>query len=273
MCSYIDFFGYPISSYGAMVAIGLLACIIYAWLEMRKRSEIKDYAVILSALWIALGIFVGSHVLYAITNIGKIIKLFQNASLYFADFLTGVSLFLTLIGGMVFYGGLIGGAIALLIYLKKTKNDVAAYCDFYVPCISLFHVFGRIGCFLSGCCYGIEFPIGFTYTNSMAPEADGVCRLPLPLIEAFLNLVIFAVLLFCYNKRKMAKGHMILVYCFTYPIVRFVDEFFRGDEIRGFLGPFSTSQWISLCLFTAALVYVIVAKLRGKKIFNHEQAQ
>lgn len=273
MCSHIDFYGYPINSYGLMVVFGLAACILYAVLEVKKRSEIKDYVVIFSALWIALGIFVGSHVLYGITNIGKIFKLFQNASLYFADFLTGTALFLTLIGGMVFYGGLIGGAIALLIYLKKTKKDVAAYCDFFVPCIPLFHFFGRIGCFLSGCCYGIEFPIGFTYTDSVVTEANGVCRLPLPLIEACLNLVIFAVLLFCYNKRKMAKGHMVLVYCFTYPVVRFTDEFFRGDKIRGFLGPFSTSQWISLCIFATALVYVIVAKSRGKKIFNHEQAQ
>lgn len=272
MLPYINFFGYPISSYGLMVALGFLACILYAYIQVKKHREVNYIYLIFAALWIALGIFVGSHILYGITNIDKIIEIFSRFDEFFADFGVGASILLTQIGGMVFYGGLIGGAAAAVIYLKTTKKDVAAYCDFLVPCIPLFHIFGRIGCFLGGCCYGIEFPIGFTYTNSIVESANGVCRLPVPLIEAFFNILIFILLLVCYNKRIITKGNLILVYCFTYPIVRFVDEFFRGDEIRGFLGPLSTSQWISLFIFAVALVYVIVQKIRGVKLINNKTA-
>lgn len=268
MCSYINFFGYPLSSYGLMVALGVITCVIYAFIQYRKQSEVKDYALIFCTLWIALGIFVGSHILYGITNISKIIQVLSDIPRYFADFSVGISILGTLIGGMVFYGGLIGGAIAAVLYLKLTKKDVALYCDFLVPCIPLFHFFGRIGCFLGGCCYGMEFPIGFTYTDSIVAEANGVCRLPLPLIEAFFNILIFILLVACYNKHKIKKGHLILVYCFTYPIVRFIDEFFRGDAIRGFWGPFSTSQWISLVIFSVALIYVIIGKIKGINFIN-----
>lgn len=272
MLSYINLFGYPISSYGLMVACGMLACIAYAYLQVKRHKEVNYVYLIFAALWIALGVFVGSHILYGITNIERIIKVFCNLDIYFADFSVGISIIGSLIGGMVFYGGLIGGAIAAVIYLKSTKKDVGAYCDFLVPCIPLFHIFGRIGCFLGGCCYGIEFPIGFTYTDSIVEAANGVCRLPLPLIEAFFNLLIFILLLVCYNKNKIKKGNLVLVYCFTYPVVRFIDEFFRGDEIRGFWGPFSTSQWISLVIFGVALIYVVVGKINGKKFLNRSNA-
>ena len=254
-----------------MVVLGIAACIIYSFIQVKKHTEIYYISLIFASLWIALGVFLGAHILYGITNIDKIIYMFQNASEFFSDFFSGVSILGTLVGGMVFYGGLIGGAAALLIYLRATKQDIGAYCDFLVPCIPLFHFFGRIGCFFGGCCYGIEFPIGFTYTNSVVEAANGVCRLPLPLIEAFFNILIFIFLLLCYNKHKLTKGHMILAYCFTYPVVRFIDEFFRGDEIRGFWGPLSTSQWISVFIFAAALIYVAAGKIRGKHFINKSQ--
>lgn len=272
MLSFINLFGYPLSSYGLMVALGIVACIIYAYFQVKRHTDVDYVYLIFATLWIALGVFIGSHILYGITNIGKIVKMFSNFDLYFSDFAVGSSIFLSLIGGMVFYGGLIGGAIAGVIYLKSTNKDVGAYCDFLVPCIPLFHFFGRIGCFLGGCCYGIECPIGFTYTNSIVEAANGVTRLPLPLIEAFFNLLIFILLVVLYNKNKIIKGNLFLAYCFTYPVVRFIDEFFRGDEIRGFWGPLSTSQWISLVIFVAALIYVIVGKIKGKKFINSDNA-
>lgn len=270
MCPYINFFGFPISSYGLMVVCGIVACIIYSYLQLKRRSGIVDVTLIFSALWIALGVFLGSHILYGITNLDQIIKLFQTANVTFRNFSEGLFDLVMLMGGMVFYGGLLGGAIAEVIYLKVTQKDIAEYCDFFVPCIPLFHFFGRIGCFLGGCCYGIEFPIGFTYTHAAIESANGVCRLPVPLIEAFFNILIFIFLLVCYNKNKIKKGNLILVYCFTYPIIRFADEFLRGDKIRGFWGPLSTSQWISLAIFVAALLYIIINRIKGEEFINRK---
>lgn len=272
MYPYVYVFGYPLSSYGIMVSIGFLCCIVYCFIRYKKRGEIDPATTIFLGLWIALGIFVGSHILYGITNIDNIITILTHTDEFFENFWEGLSLLGAQIGGMVFYGGLIGGAIAALIYLKTTKKDVGLYCDLLVPCIPLFHLFGRIGCFLGGCCYGIEFPIGFTYTNSLSEAANGVCRLPLPLIEAFFNLLIFILLAVLHSKNTIRKGSLWMVYAFTYPVVRFIDEFFRGDEIRGFWGPLSTSQWISIGIFALALIYFIIGKVRGIKFINKTPA-
>lgn len=268
MCPYLYVFGYPFSGYGIMVALGFLCCIAYCLIRYKKNREIDPATVIFLGLWTVLGVFVGSHILYGITNLDNIITILTHADEFFENFWVGLSLLGSQIGGMVFYGGLIGGAIAALIYLKTTKKDVGLYCDLLVPCIPLFHFFGRIGCFLGGCCYGIEFPIGFTYTNSLSEAANGVCRLPLPLIEAFFNLLIFILLAVLHSKNTIRKGSLWLAYAFTYPVVRFIDEFFRGDEIRGFWGPLSTSQWISLGIFALALIYFIICKARGIKFIN-----
>ena len=104
--------------------------------------------------------------------------------------------------------------------------------SFSVP---LFHAFGRIGCFLVGCCYGVESSIGFTFHNSIIESANNVNRFPVQIVEALFNLILF----FClYNffKHKKFKGYLLNIYFIFYPVFRFIIEFFRADSYRGFLG-------------------------------------
>ena len=104
------------------------------------------------------------------------------------------------------------------------------------PSIPLFHFFGRLGCFTAGCCYGIG---GF----------------PVQLVEAAINLMIFAVIILVQNQDKL-RGKTFCLYLLLYTSVRFVLEFYRGDPERGFIGPLSVSQWISALLFLAAVFYL-----------------
>ena len=112
----------------------------------------------------------------------------------------------TIFGGSVFYGGLIGGIIAALITIKIKKLPLGAFADIITLCIPAFHAFARVGCFLSGCCYGIESEFGFTaHGNTLVPDVNDVSRFPVQLLEAVLNLVLFAALIFLY-KRISGKG-------------------------------------------------------------------
>ena len=99
--------------------------------------------------------------------------------------------------------------------------------------------------------------------NTINPELNDVNRLPIQLIEAGLNLLIFLLIFYLFKKSKMTDK-LIFVYMLVYPVVRFTLEFFRGDAIRGFLFGLSTSQWISILLFVTAIIGLSVSHFRKK---------
>ncbi len=270
MYPYIEIFGRSIGTYGIMAAIGMLASALCCYLLLRKK-EVFFEDIAMTGLIFAAGAVIGAHIVYGITNTDKIITLFKNIKDY--NFISFVqTLFGNYFGGMVFYGGLIGGLIALVISNKVSqkyfRGDVMF--DAVAVAIPLFHTFGRIGCFLGGCCYGVASEVGFTaHGNTLYPSVNDVNRLPIQLIESGLNLILFFVLLALYKKGKF-QHRMLIVYFYIYPVIRFTDEFFRGDEIRGFLFGLSTSQIISILLFTFAVIVTIRDMVKKK---NGAEAQ
>ena len=254
MFPYIELFGKQISSYAVMSLIGALISGYLACKNTKKRG-FDDNDMIMLLLLSVIGIFLGGHILYGITNFHKIIlfiKHIGNTPNIKALFDCMMDIF----GGSVFYGGLIGGMIVGIIYLKRKKLPVNDFTDIITPIIPLFHFFGRIGCFLVGCCYGIESEIGFTYSNSLVESANHVQRLPIQLIEALYNLGLFILLYSLFKKNKMKNKLLGLYLCF-YPIGRFIFEFFRGDEYRGFIFELSTSQFISILVFIFSLFLLL----------------
>jgi phosphatidylglycerol:prolipoprotein diacylglycerol transferase len=131
--------------------------------------------------------------------------------------------------------------------------------------LSIGQMFGRIGCFLAGCCWGkacpTGFPFGVTFTNPEAAEQVGtplnVLLHPSQLYEAFGMLAIFLILRYTFNKRRF-EGQQFFLYLLFYSVLRFTVEFFRGDP-RGtvFNGLLSTSQFISLIVFVASIVVLL----------------
>ena len=255
-------FGWEVGTYGIMVVLGAFACVLVG-ANMIKRYGRDIYDFLLILLSIGAGIFIGAHIVYGFTHLDIIIKAFQNiGTLWFDKFRDAI---VYAIGGMVFYGGFLGGIGAIGIYCKFDKRIKARnLLDIYAVLTPLFHVFVRIGCFLGGCCFGIESPFGFTvHGNTINPELNDVNRLPIQLIEAGLNLLIFLLIFYLFKKSKMTDK-LIFVYMLVYPVVRFTLEFFRGDAIRGFLFGLSTSQWISILLFVTAIIGLSVSHFRKK---------
>ena len=261
MLPFINIFGSQVNTYGICAAIGLFVSLTVGYFLVRKKGICYE-DLIVTAVYVVFGILIGSHVLFGVTNIPNIIDLFKNASQYdFIDFMT--KLFGEYLGGMVYYGGFLGGLAALALTYKYSKfgHSIEVF-DMFAVCIPLFHTFGRIGCFLGGCCYGMESEFGFTaHGNTVVPSVNDVNRFPVQLVESAGNLLIFFFLLFLYKKEKFVN-RLIIAYLYVYPVVRFTLEFFRGDTYRGFLFGLSTSQIVSLVLFIFAIVFTIVDRLR-----------
>ncbi len=263
MCPLIDIFGREIGTYGLCAVIGCIVSVYFFYRNTKSYGLIFEDVVLL-AVPTFLGLVIGGHIVFGFTHIDVMIKLIRNiGKLSFNEIIGVLS---ACFGGSVFYGGFLGSLITFVIFTRKYPEEMKQkFRDTFALCIPLFHVFGRIGCFLGGCCYGIESEFGFTvHNNTLVPEINDVCRFPTPLLESFGNLVIFLILFAIYKKNRM-NGKLVFLYIIIYPCLRFSDEFLRGDTIRGIYFGLSTSQWISIILFITAVSYFIISKIRKPK--------
>lgn len=243
----------PVPGYPLMTAIGLLAAGFFVCMYATKCG-FWLYHSVMTLLCVGAGIAVGGCLLYGITNFDLIILLFQNITKL--TFIQIVAFIMRIFGGSVFYGGLIGGTIGGLLYVRHAKMNIGLFCDIVAPGAALFHAFGRIGCFLAGCCYGIECEVGFTMTESEVPGANGDSRFPIQLVESGFEFILFFLLWWLFSHGKLQK-RLLPLYFMIYPVGRFILEFFRGDAHRGIYFGVSTSQWISMVLFAVATVIMV----------------
>ena len=206
----ISVLGFNIPAYTVMALLGLAAAALLIFFLCRENSQINRVQIVNIPAVSAIGVFFCAHILYGITHFDKILLCLNNLPSVFSSWSSFLYYFTDIFGGMVFYGGLIGGIITAYIYCRCLKLDIPTYFDVLTPSIPLFHAFGRIGCFLGGCCYGIKSSWGFQYEHSLVPEADGVTRLPIQLFESAGNLIIAAVLIFL--SKKIHKKGLLLYY-------------------------------------------------------------
>jgi phosphatidylglycerol---prolipoprotein diacylglyceryl transferase len=141
-------------------------------------------------------------------------------------------------GGFVFYGGLAGGLLFLLLF-QLAGNSLSVNTIWpMVPALTIGHGIGRIGCALAGCCYG-------KVTDwKWAIHLHGYDRHPTQLLEASALLLLGFYLL----KSSKPKKLLIAQYLLAYGFLRIGIELLRGDVVRGLWGPLTPSQWISIGL-------------------------
>jgi phosphatidylglycerol:prolipoprotein diacylglycerol transferase len=170
--------------------------------------------------------------------------------------------------GFVVYGGIIAGIIAALVYCRKKKLSFLKYFDLIIPSVAVAQGFGRIGCFLAGCCYGCEtnLPIGIVFNNS-AIAPNGVSLFPSQLFSSAGDFLI-ALILILYARKDRSVGKMGGLYLILYSVGRFAIEFFRSDY-RGSVGFLSTSQFIAIFILIAGILIFWMDRLQWmEKIKN-----
>lgn len=256
MHPYIQIFGRTIPLYGVFAAVGLIASIIYIKIAERRKKGLEA-DIELAAVYSLIGMIAGAKLLYLIIAFPALLQDIEAAELTFYELILKY-----MQGGFVFYGGLAGGVLAVYIYARAVRVSFDDLCSVLVPVIPLFHTFGRIGCFMSGCCYGIESGLfGIAFTDSLyAP--NGVKLVPVQLMESFAELVLFIVLLVMI-KKGAAGITLLFTWTLSYAAVRFALEFLRGDEERGFIGPLSTAQVMSVVLVLIVIAVIFVRKRRA----------
>lgn len=261
---------YNIPLYGVMFGIGFtVAVLIGRKISIKYDIEKNDF--LYASIYSLLGIGVGAKIFYFLSKLPKVILNFDVfLKLVQANLLAAGGY---LFGGMVFYGGLLGAFVGAWIYCRQYEISFQNLLRVSVPLFPLAHGFGRVGCFLAGCCYGIPYDgplaVHFPY-NEFAPELNASPRFPVQLLEAGIDFGLFFILFIWNCKRRPTAGKICGTYLLSYVVCRFFLEFLRGDRIRGHIGFLSTSQWISLIVIPVGL-WLLYGQKKKSKIHGGRQ--
>lgn len=229
-----------IYSYGFFIMLGALAAYYYALKQAPTIGLTTDGASEMTLL-IILSAYVG----------GKVFLWFSDWDYYMSH---PAKMIAFSGSGFVFYGSFIVCILSLLVFFRFKKVKPAPAFDVLAVCTALVHGAGKLGCFMAGCCYGkiCQPAVGVIYSNP-ASQAHPL-HTPLYPVQLIDAVIIFgaAIFLIQYRKRKKFDGELMLWYVFIYSTARFFTEFLRGDDDRGFIGPLSQSQWVSIVLLVVA---------------------
>jgi phosphatidylglycerol:prolipoprotein diacylglycerol transferase len=245
---------FTIYTYGFCIAVGALLGFVYMYWQGKKQYGITfDQSNNLFILLVIAGV-VG----------GKLFMIFEDPSLYFSQ---PKKLFSG--SGFVFYGSLLTAIPVMLWYFRKIKVPVLGMLDVMAAVTCIVHGFGRVGCFMAGCCYGLPTDSFLSVVFSNPTCQAEPLHTPLYPTQLFEATFIFSILiaLLILKKKKQFDGQLFLIYLMVYAVGRGVLEIFRGDIERGFLieNILSNSQFISILVASVAL-YFYIRLNRNKKI-------
>lgn len=234
--------GLTFYTYGLMLGLGFAAGVYVASKRAEKEGVDPD-----SLFWFFIAILAGGVVGGRITHVALNLR-------YYTDFLSIID---TREGGLAIHGVLIGGTIAALIYSRVKRIHFLGLMDIIAPSVALGQGIGRIGCFFSGCCYGIKTSGTWGFETRYAPGL----RHPYRLYESVLDLALFVALLYLASRIK-TPGGLFTVYAGGYSAIRFFLEFFRDNDDY-FLG-LSFGQWFSLVTLLVATATFIGLRRRAR---------
>jgi phosphatidylglycerol:prolipoprotein diacylglycerol transferase len=243
MYPFFHILGIKIPLYGVMTALAYCACIWYC-LKRKSLIGLSREQILDIIFYIILGAIIGGKIFF--------IAFYPN------DFFA-LSPLDKIRYGFVFLGGFTGAFLSGAYILRKIKAPFLQSADFFIQPVPLGHAIGKIGCFLAGCCYGKiahgDFAVEFNNPDSLVPQhLHGVGLYPIQLIEAAASLFLFF-LLYKMSKRKHAEGSVAAAFIAGFGIIRFIAEFFRGEEEIYILG-LTQNQITALILVIAASIFL-----------------
>jgi len=244
--------------YGVMMAIAFIAGL---WTASRRglREGIPAEKILDIGPWLIVGTIIGARALHVVT--------------YWREEFAGRpfwEVFAVWNGGLVFYGGLIGASLAGILYARFKHLALWKLADVLAPSIALGYVFGRIGCFLNGCCFGREcdLPWAVTYPMGNLNGAPTHPVHPTQLYDSLLSLILYIGLAWLYRRKKF-DGQVFAAYLLCYAVTRSIVESFRGDytsiHIHSALH-LTPAQLISIGIFAAgAALWAMLRRVQPKR--------
>ena len=274
----------PIYSYGVMLGTSLLVGWYFIMYAGVKKENFNRELLANTFTVTAIAAIVGSRILYILTNLNE----YQTIGQWFQ----------LRRGGLVAYGGFLGGFLGAWVYLRMKKVPLMPWADLVAPTLGSGLMITRIGCYLYGCDFGKPLKDGAPewlksagtfprwdmseapklacdqaingspayqhhmsqHYELMAGRAESLPVHPTQIYESLAGLVLFLVGVWVLKNRKF-RGQVFIVVAALYSVWRFCVEFLRDDPERGALWGFSTSQWIALAILPlAAYAYLALQK-------------
>ncbi len=251
----------PIRGYGFMMFLGFIGAGIIAT-QLAIRVGLTSDVIWDLGIWALLGGIVGARIFYLVQYHERVFGGKKGFELLAAPFQLQE-------GGLVLLGGLILGSGVFFGYCLYRGLKPLLMADIGVPAFFLALAFGRLGCLMNGCCYGdrcglpwaIEFPLGsvpdmaLVQRGFIASDSFSSMLLHPSQIYSSINALILAILTATYFRYRTRDGSVLALGMLTYPITRFAIEYLRGDEMGQFGTSFTISQWVSMGLFSAGLLF------------------
>jgi phosphatidylglycerol---prolipoprotein diacylglyceryl transferase len=254
----------PIHSYGVMLGTSMIVGWFLA-MRLAKQDGIPEEQSGAIYMWTAVWSIVGARILYVLTNWnefdGHLLDMFKVWN-----------------GGLVAYGGMIGGFLASWYGCHKRKIQLLRWADAAAPSVVLGTAITRVGCLLYGCDYGKPTKVPWAIRFPKVPPLGGhpapawedhhlTYNLPdsapysLPvhptqIYELLAGLFLFGLLMYLRRVRKFS-GEVFLGWVIGYGILRPVIEIYRDDKQRGSVGPLSTSQFIGMVSVVLAVALMV----------------
>ena len=232
-----------IYSYGLFVALAFIVATFLIW-KLSREEEIEEEKILDLILVTIFFAIIGARIFYI---------LFHQEE-FSPDLIRTIHL--TKFPGLVFYGGLIFGTTAAIIFILKNKLPFWQASDICVLGLSLGQGIGRLGCFLNGCCYGkvTKLPWGVYFPGLLGK------RQPTQIYEALTDFLIFFFLFKIYQKTQLSKrekrGYVFLSYFIFSNLSRFTLEFLRDNSV--YWQGLSVAQIISAVLTLIAIIIFII---------------
>lgn len=233
--------------YGFCILLGVVAAYLHFYVN-RKRIGITEDQISTLILVCGISVFVG----------GKLFFILEDPVLY----ITEPQKWLSNLGdGFVFYGSFLVTILALYWWFKRSGFVFWRLMDEVGIAGAFVHGFGKIGCLLAGCCYGLvcEREVGIVFTDAMSRARP--LNTPLYPTQIWDAMVIFGAIIFMYiwRKYKQYDGQVFLIYSIVYGVGRIITEEYRGDEARGFLfdGLLTHSQLIGIVVVLFSVIFHI----------------
>jgi prolipoprotein diacylglyceryl transferase len=259
-----DWLPVPIFSYGVMLGTSMVVGWFLA-MRLAKQDGIPTEHAAAIYMWTAVWSIIGARMLYVVTE--------------WQDFASPLDIFLINKGGLVAYGGMIGGFLASWYGCHKRKIRLLRWADVSAPSVVLGTSITRIGCLLFGCDYGrrTDVPWAIRFPQNAPAWQDHLAHFgldknamasfpvhPTQIYESLAALAVFGLVMYLRRVRKFS-GEVFLGWVLGYGTLRPLIEIFRGDSDRGNIGPLSTSQFIGIVSVIAgiALLVVLMRKYRA----------
>lgn len=270
----------PIHSYGLMIAIGFLVGLYIIQRDAQKMMGIDPRVISDMAFWTLLTGIAGTRILHIVMF---------SSQYSWSDPVGWVAIWK---GGLVFQGAVVLPIFYNWYATRKYKLNFWKLADIVMPCVPLGHAFGRLGCFLNGCCYGsrTDMPWGIPFRRvpwDLAKTATGspayldhchqYAELSLirdhwsyPVHPTQLYGVIgltaaFLLLVYLRKKWHPFDGFTFPLYFIMYGVGRLLVEFLRGDH-NPTIGPLTQQQVFSLAFAVAGvLLFFVLRQLSAKK--------